>query len=442
MGTQWTGFGGVRPRRRNVARRWSRVESVLLAVIFLSVCILVAGGLGCGGGASTSRAESASGSGAANPSASGAAVVYTRFTPPAGPWTILWRPLSSSAETVVHVVSTSKSMAMGRYGYLPSPDGRHLLIWKADAHPDRPGSPESPDLREVVTHWLVQPLPTGRPVEIGQTEGLPLLLPHWVDGRRVELDGDVTLGGDRETTVFDLGSGKLSRPLRRVRQSRVYESGVAQWVARARLEVYAQRHLLPELACLYRALNLGWPEGIGGPPPGISEALYGELAEPPEYLLLRATGIPGLGGLDSGPPYHRPQFTCAPDRSAVAYAWVYQQSEERSPSAIYGTDSSGKALKPGVYARIDVHRFSAPHQRVVLVTQWPGARPLRTGGLIPRGPTPVFPDFSDLRWSMDGHYLSFSQWGQRYPTVRVFDTSGWNEVLAIPHAHNAFVILD
>ncbi len=378
----------------------------------------------------TGPAEGATGASRAR----GAAVVYTRFTPPGGPWTVVWRRLSSPAETVVHVITTSKGEAMGHSGYLPSPDGRHLLIWKADADPA--------DSKKVVTYWLVQPLPRGAAVAIGQTDGVPLLLPYWLDNRRVELSGDVTLEGDRQITIFDVDTRKLSRPLPVVRQKDVYTSGVAKWVAKTRLEAYAQRHMLPQLASLYRAANWSVQEGgMGGLPTGIRESVHGELAEPYEYLLLRPSGIPGLGRLDASPRYHRPQFACAPDRSAVAYAWLYRQPEERGPISTYRTDASGNELGRGVYARIDVH-WSAPRRdRAVIVVQWPPADwAFRVPGLIGLGPGSGLPYFYSLRWSSDGRYLSVTETDKSGVRVRVFDTSGWHEVLTIPDAYNAFVV--
>jgi hypothetical protein len=386
----------------------------------------------------------------------GAAVVYQRYARDPAPQEILWRPLSSAAEKVARVFFTEGRLrylspaetsvrifaeAEGGLGYLPSPDGRHLLVWEAKADPAHPPEPIT---HWFVTHWFVQPLPTGPPMEIGQTAGLPLLLPSWQDNQHVELAGEVTLGGDRELAVFDLGSRKLSRPLPVVKQNGAYDRdyGVDHWVARTRLEGYAHRHLLPELTLLYHALNAGRADGgIGLVSPGIVEDTHGDLAEPPEYLLLRATGIPTLGELAKHPAYHRPQFACTPDGSAIAYCWVYQQVKGDYWTAWYGTDPVGQPLKRGVYARVDVHGFSPPHDHVLAVAQWPGVGPLWPQSLIPVL-SATFPVFLDLRWSRDGRYLSFTEaiQPQLDSTVKVFDTATWTQVLSIPHAWNAFVI--
>ena len=396
------------------------------------------------------------GSPAPAPPGAGPAVVYRRYARDQAPQEILWRPLSSSEEKVAHVlfsegrlrylspVETSVRIlteAEGGIGYLPSPDGRHLLVWEAKADPTHPPEPIT---HWFITHWFVQPLPAGPPMEIGETAGLPLLLPSWQDNQHVELAGEVTLGGDRELAVFDLRSRKLSRPLPVVQQNRVYDdwTGAAHWVARTRLEAYAHRHLLREVTSLYRALSAsGQDGGMGAPSPGIDEDLHGYFAEPPEYLLLRATGIPTLGELDCHPASYRPEFACAPDGSAMAYDWIYQQFTGGYLTARYGADPSGRPLEEGVYARVDVRRFSPPQDRVLAVAQWPGVGPLWPHTLIPVL-SGTFPVFVNLRWSRDGHYLSFTEaiQPQLDSTVRVFDTTTWTEVLSIPHAWNAFVV--
>jgi hypothetical protein len=390
----------------------------------------------------------------------GPAVVYQRYARDPAPREILWRPLSSSEEKVArvsfsegklrHLSSAETSVrilteAEGGLGYLPSPDGRHLLVWEAKADPTHPPEPIT---HWFITHWFVQPLPTGPPMEIGETAGLPLLLPFWQDSRHVELAGEVTLGGDRELAVFNLRSRKLSRPLPVVQQNRVYERdyGVDHWLARTRLEAYAHRHLLPELTLLRSALRTGRAGGgLGLPSPGIYEDLHGLFAEPPEYLLLRAIGLPTLGELSRYPPYHRPQFACAPDGNAIAYYWVYQHTEGSDLAKHYGVDASGRPLKKGIYARIDVHYLSPPRDRVVAVIAWPSWTPHWPHHLIPVSTDVrigVPPMCRDLRWSRDGRYLSFTEAlaPRSDATVKVFDTVTWTEVLSIPHAESAFVI--
>ena len=398
------------------------------------------------------------GSSVATPPRAGPAVVYQRYARDPAPREILWRPLSSSEEKVAHVffsegklryLSSTETVVLTRADrgvyHLPAPDGRHVLVWETRVDP---AYPVETFPKWFITHWFVQPLPTGPPMEIGETAGLPLLLPFWQDSRHVELAGEVTRRGDQELSVFDLGSGKLSQPLPAVQHARLYDNwtGPDHQVAKTRLEAYAHQHLLPELTLLRSALRTGRAGGgIGLPSPGIYEDLHGLFAEPPEYLLLRAIGLPTLGELIKDPPYHRPQFACAPDGNAIAYYWVYQHTEGSDLAKHYGVDASGRPLKEGIYARIDVHYPSPPRDRVVAVIAWPSWTPHWPRSLIPVSTDVrigVPPMCRDLRWSRDGRYLSFTEAlaPRSDATVKVFDTVTWTEVLSIPHAENAFVI--
>ena len=432
------------PRTRRAAPGRGRLRTIS-AVVLLLGALWLSQQLGHGAVPAPQGSPIATAPGPPAPAAiaprAGPAVVYQRYPGATGPREILWRPLSSSTETVV------LTKPEGGFGYLPSPDGKHLLVWETQVDPAHPVE-DFP--KWFTTRWFVQPLPAGPPTEVGQTAGFPLLLPFWQDNQHAELAGEVTLRGDRELSVFDLTRGRLSRPLPVVQQDQLdaFNFGVAHWVARTRLEAYAHQHMLPELAGLYRALSASIPDGgMGEPTPGIHEDLHGDLAEPPEYLLLRATGIPALSELIRHLDYYRPQFACAPDGSAIAYYWIYQHTKDSYLAAQYGADASGRALKEGVYARVDVQYFSPPKHRVVAVVPWPGALPLWPHSLIAISTDArigVWPMCRDLRWSRDGRYLSFTEAldPRSDATVKVFDTVTWTEVLSVPHAQNAFVIPD
>lgn len=143
-------------------------------------------------------------------------------------------------------------------GILPSPDGHWLHVWESVYHGEG-GS--------FKTVWTVVEVPTGRRLTIGE---LPRdkfgYFPYWLDAHRLSLEK-----GD-ERTVFDVGTGQLTRPLSAPRQqpypygSRDIDGKTDAPVAVWRQQ-YISRHYARELGALGSALaTFGRELGISDVP--------------------------------------------------------------------------------------------------------------------------------------------------------------------------------
>jgi hypothetical protein len=359
---------------------------------------------------------------------------------------ICWQALDSSQ---VRVIYTARRSQLGKYipddlGYLPSPDGRYLLVWDTTSTLVRDGQVA------YNTHWLVVKVADGTLTDLGESEQA-LLLPHWQDSQHVLLEGDITLEGDAAIACFDVATGKLSKPLPKVRWPTLSSaSWLENLVAQARLAVYAQRHYAAALECF--TLMSGRARGGVAE---LSDYFVGQLgwfySDPPEHFILRPIGIPSLGEVD-GPNNTRflyPQAACSADGRAVAYSWIRQQGQPTS---------SRKGESRGPFAAsVDVFLQSAsgswPEEpRRIILAPWERWAPGRDRLAVP-GPPPtprhIQINFRDLRWSWDARYLSFTRHATesaastyRLPlsSVLVFDALTWEKVMEIPDAQNAFVV--
>jgi hypothetical protein len=330
-------------------------------------------------------------------------------------------------------------------GYLPSPDGRWLLVW--DAVNTKPGA------LAVRTAWHIVSLPGGAASDIGETDGMPWLLPYWQDRTHLLLEGDVTLQGDREIAVFDVEKQTLSRPLPKLRWANPPVPAMGGLVAQARLAVFAQRHYARQLECLTR-LSERVPQEVLG----LSDFwldLTGFLRDTPENIVLRTLGIPDVahevwGGLRPRQTY--PQIACSIDGNYVALAWIRQQPTNMTPAAKRSETAHQYAASVDVIAL--AARASQRRAHRVALASWgkwgSGADELAVPPPLYRPGSVHEKYFRDLRWSQDGHYLSFTrcstepasppgmvEWVQG---ITVLSAKTWAAVAEIPGARNAFVV--
>jgi hypothetical protein len=363
------------------------------------------------------------------------AVVFAREQPKTE---VIYQPLGGGPSRPLYSADH-----WGDLAFLPSPDGRWLVLWDAQSNEAAEANGRG------ATRWSLISVASGETTEIGKTEGDAWLLPYWDDSTHLALEGDIAQKGDSERSVFDLMTRQLSRPLPRWEWTQLPLVGVAPWVARTRLEVYAQRHLRSDLNCLSKALNMI----TGGPGMGLDAAVDGRLRQPPEYLLLRSMGIPSMGELSlADRHYFYPAVACSPDHTTVAYAWICEKAARDSPSPRYLCDrGTCAAIKEGVYARVDVFTLTTGDYANVSRIQWEGWKPSAGASESPetwppwnepRVAIPGYrqPNFGDLRWSRDGKYLSFTTYGMGKPSVTILETGTWKEVAHIPDALDAFVV--
>ena len=335
-------------------------------------------------------------------------VIYVSYASGGPGLKIVWQGITSGEYRTTGVLQ-AQGPPPDSCGLLPSPDGRWLVAWTADWAAAKTGS--APTLWNMIRVSDGKTLPLGHGSGVG---GNARMLPYWIDNERVVLEGD---GAD---SIFDVRTEKLSRPLPRDKDyGDDYERRMA--VETARLLAYCRGHYPAELKALGLAL-----EKIGKQL-GLEDYLRGDPRTPPEYLLLRCLGIPGLyelsrygdASVSRIDGFRVPHVAVSPDATRVAVAFVHNRALSR------------------VDARLDVFDVASGRRlwgASIPATPWRQAPSF--GSVVPHF---TAPRFTEIRWSRDGRYLSFTA---RVPDewVAVMDTSTWREALRIPNATNAFVI--
>ncbi|NIM06826.1 MAG: hypothetical protein GTO55_09820 [Armatimonadetes bacterium] len=351
-----------------------------------------------------------------------AGIVYAHYTEQGTE--ILWRKPMALDEVVLYA-SSSWGIIPDELGYLPSPDGKWLLVW------DTEESYSHQDGDQSTTRWLVIRLTDGKQLEIGKVPGKAWLLPYWQDSGHIALMGEI-----EEKTVFDVETEQLCRPL--PQGGRRESDAAASKASENRLVSYCQDYHPKDWKYLQLAIS------------GLEKQLelsdyYSHLfvaKEPREYLILRTLGIPSCGLLQpqcGGRHFKAPRVAFSPDYSVIArsYAWQSEPAKQRS-----GSVAREKAIGSGVHLEIfevgsgkRVWSIGFASKPRVLPKGWPFINP---------PPLPfTTPEIWDTRFSADGRYLSFTtsdeDVGSGY-IVRIVDTANWQEVLRLSDATNAFVI--
>ena len=314
------------------------------------------------------------------------------------------------------------------FGFLPSPDGRWLCVWETHYGPQ--GRWDEP----VKTVWTMVDLPEGSKREIHMQQGLVGYLPVWLDSYRLRLEK-----GDLSAT-FDVRTGKLSPELPAHTPPRHHEAHDRDvdddtGAAMAWRREYLAQHFPGGLQVLDQALQVlsselriaDYLRERGFPRPDTQDD-----------LLFRPMGVVGLWG-----PWARydkrvwPSVAISPDQRLIARAGVLRISEVFELRRWWSTEAGPKAGNT-FDARVDVDELSS--RRRLWGISVP--RPSTTSADISVSDHECW--FSDIRWSQDGRYLSFT-WHQApygYDWVRVIDASTWREVLRVCNASNAFVVPD
>jgi len=148
------------------------------------------------------------------------------------------RPGREGVEVVVRELQSRKSRVVfssrsqggvpDDFGFLPSPNGKWLLLW--DYLFWHSGGERGADL----TRWLLIHVPDGRARELGRTRGSPWLLPHWKDSQHVLLEGE------SGSVSFDVKAVTDEWPFSSTRDPQTYNNWGER--AQARLLGYARRY--------------------------------------------------------------------------------------------------------------------------------------------------------------------------------------------------------
>jgi len=359
-------------------------------------------------------------------------IIYSRELPDEDVTQIVWGAFSPGrsfrAPSEEHVLYTARGLNHVlpiELGFLPAPDGSCLLVWQIKGA--LPGSQS--------TRWVAIRVLDGAVTELGETPGLPWISPisplpywdYWDDHYRLVLVPD--------SCVFtpDLGavSGALPGP-----ETPVPEPPALGRLDRdqERLTAYCEQHHQAEAAHLRSAFaKLGSEMAVGYL--GFEDPATGP------YVLLRCLGIPSVRNLGrEGWSFPTPHAACSPDGTLIAYAdrWMHEglPAPEGHLPVSYGWG-----------ARLDVFEVATGRRlwyaRRASVPRWiPEAyrSAQRSAGW-------TAPRFADLRWSLDGRYVSFTTCEDLYTSsqasssVTVLDVAMlWRPVLNLPNASNAFII--
>lgn len=332
---------------------------------------------------------------------SGPAVLYARAM--ADRVEIMWELLGSGKARTVYRSATSRFVRRipDEIGFLPSPDGRWMVLWETERD-DETGLP-------VRAQWLVARLPDGKLYRLGETRRDANLLPAWEAGPVLVIMGRT--GDFRWDPSTGRPRGRLPGP-----------------PANARLREYCQRYYPLGTADLPDAwANVFTP----------SDTPYYK-RQPIEHVLLRSTGIPGMGELRvlGRQVYGFPYAAYSPDGSQFAFA------HRGESTALSAADLN---LRRPEGARIQIRRI--PSRELLWLMDVPAVyRPSRETPWVRYNP-PVegpwtYSAVRDPRWSHDGSYFSFTVEQETETRVVVLDASDWWEVATIPNAMNAFVLPD
>lgn len=247
----------------------------------------------------------------------GYAVVYARRHPVSGrtyAWQIIWQ--SGSDPRRMRVIRETPALEGwvhfgSMFGFLPSPDGRWLLVWET-AVDRRTALP-------VSTTWRAIELPSGRQLRIGEQPGLQGVLPYWLDEHRLSLEKR------KERAILDVRTGQLTgqlpgpaqEPRFFLRDIDGYADGPkegAEW----RRE-YLRRHFQRELDSASAALASVGSQLALDPCLHPSELLGSDSVED---MLLRAKGIIPSPSAVPGIRWRWPELAISPSGDLLARAAV------------------------------------------------------------------------------------------------------------------------
>ncbi len=308
---------------------------------------------------------------------------------------IYWQLLPSERPRVVYTIP-GRAYSIENSGYMPSPDGRWLYVWRERV--DEYG-------QSVSSEFLVLHLPDGKVIPVAEVNGkrfgydtyVMKLVPRWLDSHRLALESDAG------STVFDVARNKLTAPLPPwPPKTRPSESLLDYaYTNLPKPEEYVRQHYRDELTALQQAVHvLARPMRLGD---------YLDSRDYPgtdtiEAMFARSLGIGPVSRSEVGMKRAWPQLVCSPDRKYVARAGVFL-----ADSCTVGGDSECNADRCGrdIEARVDIFdvraRKSVWDAGFLWEGRWRGGRPFRAIAM----PELRGPHFADLRWSPDGRFFSY-----------------------------------
>jgi len=334
---------------------------------------------------------------------------------------IVWRGLGGDDPRTVY---RSAAVRWGHavpdeFGFLPSADGRWVVVWETKFRKET---------REALrTKWLVVSLPAGRRYRLGETFGGARLLPAWDDRAGLVLVGK---GGEFR---WDPEEGPPRGTL---------PAAIPATDAQVALLSYCARYY-PRAGSYMRAALSKFQQRVRIP--GDRDDQKFHRLQPPEYAVLRSSGIPGMTELRfllDYPAYAQsmrrfPYAAFTRDGHQFAYAYVGRPALRRQETA--GEQATASGPRGGL-----IRVYSVASGEVVWTMDRPSEyRPERSPPWMktnpPTGPW-TYVAVRDPRWSQDEKYFSFTLQEELREHVVVLETSGWREVVRIPDAANGFVL--
>jgi hypothetical protein len=341
-------------------------------------------------------------------------VVYITFVDGYGQ--ITWCDFASEK---THYISTVEAQGMlgDTHGFLPSPDGKWLITWKADREAMKDGW--CPIL------WQAVRVQDGKSVPLGHVPPLEAdLLPAWLDNEHAALEGDTA------RVIFDVKTQQLSGHLPQVEPYHEDQYDTWRKMRIARVVAYLHEHYPQQTQAWLRFARQHNNELAAG-------GFVADPNEPVETLLFRKNGLTSLGIIANRDRYTETGYAgmpasaaVSPDGKLIACAGAFHY--RNVGYSFYQAD-----------ARLGV--FAADSGKLIWSTSI-AARKRRQEGVTVTTSVPLpftQPEIRELRFSADGRYLSYTGTAEEddySEIVHVIDTSTWKEIVRVPNAEDAFIM--
>jgi len=347
-------------------------------------------------------------------------------------WQIVWQAGGRPAgQRVVHETSPTNLVfcEMPRnFGYLPSPGGSWLCVWEPSGY--RARDPTVPGR----TTWRLVKVPQGEAFEIAESAQGVAYLPHWLDDRTLLLERG------KDALTYELGKLRPSQRLPAAagvsgdwtqRDVEVEQRSEPGAVATEWRRAYIDDHYRRQAECLRSA----WPrlDQVLGLSAYLRPRQY-PIPDTLDNMLLRPMGVAALWGF-SATKRAWPSIAVSPDCQVVARAGVFVSGSTLRRS-VTGRPEQANRME----ARLDVYDLATTAHLYGARTPWPYTT-TDDVAVLP-GPRGQERWYTDLRWSRDARYLSFT-WHEdsgKDDSVTILDSATWKETLHIPGGSNAFVV--
>ena len=347
-------------------------------------------------------------------------------------WKVLWQPTGRLVPPrIVHQTAPTNLVfsEMPRdFGFVPSPDGTRLCLWEPSGYQEReatiPGG----------TSWRLITVPEGKTLDLGDSAPGLGYLPFWLNDTTLVLER-----GD-DTVIYQVAKPAAAQQLGTPHALGVWDrrdvdrdDGSKEAIMAAEWRrAYIDGHYRKQAECLRSTLpRLGQALGL---------AAYLRPRDYPtpdtlDNMLLRPMGIVALWGYrDSKRCW--PSVAVSEDCRLMARAGVLVTG---STTRISGT--TGQREQANTMA-VQLDAYDVPTGKRLWGTRMPWPYTVRDDVVVLPGGRGSGQWYTDLRWSPDARYLSFTHHDDagQHDSVTVIDRAGWTEVVRIPNATNAFLI--